>query len=163
MYLYTSVPLLRKQREVTGVVHIGVGFLRCSLGGGHCEGLEHGTDEGKIPTLFLYIPFILHLSVYPVGVRGTLTGRLGMIHAGQLIERTLHEQGRTVTWFAGQLCCTRPNIYKIFKKENIDIHLLCAFRAYSIIISSYLSDNIRIGIFFMCIQIRYISVSYPEL
>ena len=47
-----------------------------------------------------------------------------MIHAGQLIERTLHEQGRTVTWFAGQLCCTRPNIYKIFRKENIDIRLL---------------------------------------
>jgi hypothetical protein len=23
-----------------------------------------------------------------------------MIHAGQLIERTLHEQGRTVSWFA---------------------------------------------------------------
>lgn len=47
-----------------------------------------------------------------------------MIHAGQLIERTLHEQGRTVTWFATQLCCTRPNVYKIFRKENIDIHLL---------------------------------------
>ena len=47
-----------------------------------------------------------------------------MIHAGQLIERTLHEQGRTVTWFASQLCCTRPNVYKIFRKENIDIHLL---------------------------------------
>lgn len=47
-----------------------------------------------------------------------------MIHAGQLIERTLHDQGRTVTWFAEQLCCTRPNVYKIFQKENIDIHLL---------------------------------------
>lgn len=47
-----------------------------------------------------------------------------MIHAGQLIERKLHEQGRSVTWFAMQLCCTRPNVYKIFKKENIDVHLL---------------------------------------
>ena len=36
----------------------------------------------------------------------------------------LHEQGRTVTWFARQLCCTRPNVYKIFGKENIDISLL---------------------------------------
>ena len=27
------------------------------LGGGHCEGLEHGTDEGKIPTLFyIFMP-----------------------------------------------------------------------------------------------------------
>lgn len=47
-----------------------------------------------------------------------------MIHAGQLIERTLHDQGRTVTWFARQLCCTRPNVYKIFRKANIDLQLL---------------------------------------
>ena len=47
-----------------------------------------------------------------------------MIHAGQLIERTLHEQGRTVTWFATQLYCTRPNVYKLFRQENMDIHLL---------------------------------------
>lgn len=47
-----------------------------------------------------------------------------MVHAGQLIERKLHEQGRSVTWFATQLCCTRPNVYKIFKKENIDVQLL---------------------------------------
>lgn len=46
------------------------------------------------------------------------------IHVGHLIEQTLHTQGRTVTWFAGQLCCTRPNVYKIFQKDNIDIHLL---------------------------------------
>ncbi len=47
-----------------------------------------------------------------------------MIHVGKLIEQTLHEQGRTVTWFAQQLCCTRPNVYKIFRKESIDTHLL---------------------------------------
>ncbi|HIR72135.1 MAG TPA: helix-turn-helix transcriptional regulator [Candidatus Coprenecus pullicola] len=47
-----------------------------------------------------------------------------MIHIGQLIEQTLKEQGRTVTWFADRLCCTRPNVYKIFKKDNIDIKLL---------------------------------------
>lgn len=47
-----------------------------------------------------------------------------MIHAGKLIERTLHEQGKTVTWFAAQLCCTRTNAYKIFKKENLDTHLI---------------------------------------
>jgi len=47
-----------------------------------------------------------------------------MIHIGQLIEHTLHEQGRTVTWFATQLCCTRPNVYKIFGKESIDTCLL---------------------------------------
>lgn len=47
-----------------------------------------------------------------------------MIHIGKRIEETLHEQGQSVTWFAIQLCCTRPNVYKIFHKENIDIHLL---------------------------------------
>lgn len=47
-----------------------------------------------------------------------------MVHAGTLIKCTLHNQGRSVTWFAAQLCCSRPNIYKIFQKENIDIHLL---------------------------------------
>lgn len=47
-----------------------------------------------------------------------------MIHAGKLIESTLHEQGRSITWFANQLCCTRPNVYKIFHKENIDLNLL---------------------------------------
>lgn len=147
MYLYTSVPLFEKTKGGYGCCTYRRGLSALFvLGGGHCEGLEHGTDEGKIPTLFLYIPFILHLSVYPVGVRGTLIGRLGMIHVGQLIERTLHEQGRTVTWFAGQLCCTRPNIYKIFKKENIDIHLL--WRISCILDHDFfrdLSDNIRIG------------------
>ena len=47
-----------------------------------------------------------------------------MIHVGKLIEQTLHEQGRTVTWFAQQLCCTRPNVYKILRKESIDTNLL---------------------------------------
>lgn len=47
-----------------------------------------------------------------------------MIHAGHLIESTLHKQGKTVTWFAAQLCCTRTNVYKIFRKENLDVHLL---------------------------------------
>lgn len=47
-----------------------------------------------------------------------------MLHAGKLIEQTLRAQGRTVTWFASQLCCTRPNVYKIFGKSNIDIHML---------------------------------------
>lgn len=46
------------------------------------------------------------------------------MHVGQLIEQQFREQGHTVTWFAKQLCCTRANVYKIFSKENIDVHLL---------------------------------------
>ena len=54
---------LPKQREVTGVVHIGVGFLRCSFSVvGIAKAFEHGTDEGKIPTLF-YI--FLSSYIYP--------------------------------------------------------------------------------------------------
>lgn len=138
---------LRKQREVTGVVHIGVGFLRCSFSVvGIAKALNMERTKVRFPRFF-YI-FLSSYS-YPFTrweSGGTLIGRLGMIHAGQLIERTLHEQGRTVTWFAGQLCCTRPNIYKIFKKENIDIHLL--WRISCILDHDFfrdLSDNIRIG------------------
>lgn len=65
-----------------------------------CEGLRIRMSKSMIPTLFV------------------------MIHIGQEIEHTLKEQGRTVTWFADQLCCTRPNVYKIFKKDNIDLKLL---------------------------------------
>ena len=46
------------------------------------------------------------------------------MHVGQLIEQQFREQGRTVTWFANQLCCTRANVYKIFSKDNIDVQLL---------------------------------------
>ena len=109
---------LPKQREVTGVVHIGVGFLRCSfLMIWHCEGLEHGTDEGEIPTPLLYILAGITIIRSSNGNPGDAHLQNDMIHAGQLIERTLHEQGRTVTWFATQLCCTRPNVYKIFEKR----------------------------------------------
>ena len=30
----------------------------------------------------------------------------------------------TIDWFAKELNCDRRNVYRIFKKENIDIHLL---------------------------------------
>ena len=46
------------------------------------------------------------------------------MHVGQIIEQQVREQGHTVTWFANQLCCTRANVYKIFSKDNIDVHLL---------------------------------------
>ena len=39
-----------------------------------------------------------------------------VVHVGKLIQKTLYEKGRTVTWFAHELCCTRTNVYKIFNK-----------------------------------------------
>jgi hypothetical protein len=47
-----------------------------------------------------------------------------MIHIGYLIKQTLEKQGRSVSWFASQLCCSRPNVYKIIDKDSIDIGLL---------------------------------------
>lgn len=47
-----------------------------------------------------------------------------MIHIGKLIEAELHRQERSVTWFAGKLCCDRTNVYSIFKRESIDTALL---------------------------------------
>lgn len=49
---------------------------------------------------------------------------LFMVHLGELVKEVLHEQGRTVTWFARRLGCTRPNVYKIFAKANFDVSLL---------------------------------------
>lgn len=43
---------------------------------------------------------------------------------GSLIRDRLKENGRTVTWFASQVFCTRTHAYKIFEKTNIDTELL---------------------------------------
>jgi hypothetical protein len=42
-----------------------------------------------------------------------------MIHIGREIEKTLHSQGRTVTWLAKQLGCTRMSVYKMFDRESV--------------------------------------------
>ncbi len=46
------------------------------------------------------------------------------MHFGKTLQKILREQGRTVTWFASQLCCTRPNVYKLFQKESVDTVLV---------------------------------------
>ena len=47
-----------------------------------------------------------------------------MIHIGELIEKELHRQERSVTWFANKLYCDRSNVYSIFKRQSIDTDLL---------------------------------------
>ena len=49
---------------------------------------------------------------------------INMVHIGQLIEKELHKQERSVTWFANKLCYERTNVYSIFKRESIDTALL---------------------------------------
>jgi hypothetical protein len=47
-----------------------------------------------------------------------------MIHIGNNIERVIHEQGRSISWFANQLGCSRVTVYHIFRHASIDTSLL---------------------------------------
>lgn len=46
------------------------------------------------------------------------------MHIGNYIKEKLKEDGRSVTWFAEQICCTRTHVYKIFNKSSIDTEIL---------------------------------------
>ena len=46
------------------------------------------------------------------------------MHIGQHIKEVMRQQGMTATQLANDICCTRPHIHKIFRKDNIDIALL---------------------------------------
>ena len=45
-------------------------------------------------------------------------------HIGHLIKEELHNQGRTITWLAKQLECSRQNAYKILNRNWIYTDLL---------------------------------------
>ena len=47
-----------------------------------------------------------------------------MTHIGQIIEKELHRQERSVTWFARRLYCDRTNVYNIFRRQSLDTELL---------------------------------------
>lgn len=47
-----------------------------------------------------------------------------MLHIGSIIEQELRRQRRSVSWFAKELCCDRTNVYKLFKKKEVDTRLL---------------------------------------
>lgn len=47
-----------------------------------------------------------------------------MKHIGNFIENTIHNQGRSVTWFAEQLGCTRVTVYNIFRRASIETEML---------------------------------------
>ena len=40
-------------------------------------------------------------------------------HIGHIIKKELARQGRTVTWLAAQLNCSRQNVYGIFENKWI--------------------------------------------
>ncbi len=43
---------------------------------------------------------------------------------GQRIKEVLAEEGRTVTWLAGQMDCSREYLYKVFSRTWISSDLL---------------------------------------
>ncbi|MBR4787631.1 MAG: XRE family transcriptional regulator [Bacteroidales bacterium] len=43
---------------------------------------------------------------------------------GKIIKGKLKEQGRTVTWLAARLSCTRENLYNVFSKSDINTQML---------------------------------------
>lgn len=46
------------------------------------------------------------------------------IHIGKIIRDKLNEQGRSVTWLAQQIPCSRNHMYKIFNNSSINTDLL---------------------------------------
>ena len=46
------------------------------------------------------------------------------IHIGKIIRDKLREQGRTATWLAKQIPCSKNHIYKILSKSSINTDLL---------------------------------------
>ena len=68
---------LRKQREVTGVVHIGVGFLRCSFSVvGIAKALNMERTKVRFPRLFIY-SFHLTFIRLPGGSQGDTHRKIG--------------------------------------------------------------------------------------
>lgn len=45
-------------------------------------------------------------------------------HIGQSIRRELARQGRTITWLAGEVHCTRENLYRLFRHSWISTDTL---------------------------------------
>ena len=43
---------------------------------------------------------------------------------GTIIKQELAKQGRTITWLAGEVSCTRENLYKIFRRSWINTDML---------------------------------------
>lgn len=64
-----------------------------------------------------------------------------LFHLGTAIKNELISQQRTVTWFAHQICCTRSHVYRIFEKDNMDVHLL--IRISKILNHNFFNDLVK--------------------
>lgn len=52
------------------------------------------------------------------------SSQMKSLHIGNMIKAELKAQGRTITWFAKAIHTDRTNVYKILRKETIDLQLL---------------------------------------
>ena len=43
------------------------------------------------------------------------------VDVGTMIREELRRQGRTINWFATQICCEKSNVYKLFRRKSIDL------------------------------------------
>ena len=46
------------------------------------------------------------------------------MHIGRRIKDVMQKERRSPSWLASKIPCARQNVYHIFSRENIDIHLL---------------------------------------
>ena len=77
-------------------------------------------------------------------IRDGKTTPLSMKPIGEIIQEQLKAEGRSVTWFAHKLSCSRANVYKIFSKEYIDTELPCRIsRILNHDFFQYFSDSLK--------------------
>lgn len=43
------------------------------------------------------------------------------VHIGNMTQDELWRQGRTVVWFTREIYCEKSNVYKMFKRQSIDL------------------------------------------
>ena len=48
----------------------------------------------------------------------------GTLHIGHLVKAELQRQGKTTTWLAAQIGCSRMNTYKIYRRPWITTDML---------------------------------------
>lgn len=46
------------------------------------------------------------------------------VHIGEMIQKELNRQGRTVNWLAKAIYCEKSNVYKMFRRKSLDLEQL---------------------------------------
>lgn len=126
---------LRKQREVTAVVHIGVGFLRCSFSVvGIAKALNMERTKVRFPRFFIY-SFHLTFIRLPGGSQGDTHRKIGHDSCGTANVRFTNRDAQLPG--SPDSYAVHVPIYTRYSRRKISTSIFFgAFRAYSIMISS---------------------------